>query len=38
MLNQIEIKNILKILNIVADIIEIFKENDRFTEYLLDDK
>ncbi|MCL1859259.1 MAG: aminoglycoside phosphotransferase family protein [Oscillospiraceae bacterium] len=38
MLSKTEINNILKILNIVAETIKIFKEKDKFTEYLLDEK
>ena len=33
-----EITEILKDLNISASVIEIFKQHDRFTEYLLDNK
>ena len=38
MKNKPEIKNILKVLNIFAETIKIFKEKDHFTEYLLDSK
>ena len=38
MQHQMETKNILKALNIAAEVIEVFKEKDNFTEYLLDGK